>query len=109
VREFLLSERGVELQPAYLGPEGVLTGSSRVAQEARDRAAAVERRRSAEERRLAQSHRRRQIERQIEDLQAELAAASAADASFDEEARALDAEGEASRLELARNRRVGHV
>jgi circadian clock protein KaiC len=109
VREFLLSERGIELQPAYLGPDGVLTGSSRVAQEARDRAAAVERRRSAEERRLAQAHRRRQIERQIEDLQAELAAASAADASFDEEARALDAEGEASRLDLACSRRVGHV
>ena len=47
VREFVLSERGVELRPAYLGPAGVLTGSARVAQEARDRAAAAARRAGA--------------------------------------------------------------
>jgi circadian clock protein KaiC len=35
IREFILSGHGVELKDAYVGPEGVLTGSMRLAQEAR--------------------------------------------------------------------------
>ena len=38
VREFLISERGLDLLDVYLGSGGVLTGSARVQQEARDRA-----------------------------------------------------------------------
>jgi circadian clock protein KaiC len=37
VREFLLTSSGVELRDAYLGVHGVLTGSARLGQEARDR------------------------------------------------------------------------
>jgi circadian clock protein KaiC len=37
VREFLLTSSGIELRDAYLGSHGVLTGSARLAQEARDR------------------------------------------------------------------------
>lgn len=36
VREFLISDRGIELRPVYVGPGGVLTGSSRIAQEAQE-------------------------------------------------------------------------
>jgi circadian clock protein KaiC len=39
IREFLLTESGIELADVYLGPEGVLTGSARQAQEAREKAA----------------------------------------------------------------------
>jgi circadian clock protein KaiC len=39
LREFLLTDKGVELADVYLGPDGMLTGSARLAQEARDRAA----------------------------------------------------------------------
>jgi circadian clock protein KaiC len=41
IREFLLTAEGIELQDVYLGPEGVLTGSMRAAQEAREKAAAL--------------------------------------------------------------------
>ena len=34
IREFLLTDRGIELLDVYVGPEGVLTGSMRVAQAA---------------------------------------------------------------------------
>jgi circadian clock protein KaiC len=44
VREFLLTDRGIELVDVYVGPRGVLTGSARAAQEARERAAAAEHR-----------------------------------------------------------------
>jgi len=38
VREFLLSDEGLQLKDVYLGSKGVLTGSARLAQEALDRA-----------------------------------------------------------------------
>lgn len=44
LREFLLTGHGVELKDVYLGPGGVLTGSARLSQEARERAEAVARR-----------------------------------------------------------------
>jgi len=36
IREFLLTSNGIHLKPVYLGPAGVLTGSARVAQEAKE-------------------------------------------------------------------------
>lgn len=33
IREFLISDRGIDLVDAYIGPKGVLTGSARAAQE----------------------------------------------------------------------------
>src|SRR6185295_1226353 len=41
VREFIMSERGIELKDIYMGPSGMLTGSARVAQQARERAQQV--------------------------------------------------------------------
>jgi len=44
VREFLLTSSGIELIDAYIGAEGVLMGSARFGQLARERAAEIERR-----------------------------------------------------------------
>jgi circadian clock protein KaiC len=41
IREFAITPEGIQLLDVYVGPEGVLTGSLRAAQEARERAAAV--------------------------------------------------------------------
>ena len=41
IREFLLTNHGVELREVYLGEAGLLTGSGRVAQEAKDASAAM--------------------------------------------------------------------
>jgi circadian clock protein KaiC len=41
IREFLITPEGVQLEDVYVGPEGVLTGSMRAAQEARDAAEAL--------------------------------------------------------------------
>jgi circadian clock protein KaiC len=43
IREFRLTERGMELIDAYVGSEGVLMGSARAAQSARDAALSIER------------------------------------------------------------------
>ena len=44
IREYLITSEGIELQDVYVGPEGVLTGSMRAAQEDREKAAALARR-----------------------------------------------------------------
>ena len=41
IREFVIRPEGIELLDVYVGPEGVLTGSMRAAQEAREQAAAL--------------------------------------------------------------------
>jgi circadian clock protein KaiC len=75
IREFLITAKGIELQPVYVGPEGVLTGSMRAAQEAREKAARVERGQQAERRQRELAARRAALEAQIKALQAEFAAA----------------------------------
>ena len=72
IREFQLTARGIELLPAYLGPEGVLTGSARVAQEARERMAQRQQSLELEERKRALARRKKVIEAQVAALTAEL-------------------------------------
>jgi circadian clock protein KaiC len=72
IREFLLTDRGVELKEVYSGPEGVLTGSMRLAQEAREQEAEQKRKQEFDERRRAIVRRRRELEAKIEGLRAEL-------------------------------------
>jgi circadian clock protein KaiC len=67
IREFLLTDRGIELADVYLGPEGVLTGSARLSQEAREKADALVRRQEVE-------GRQRELERKREALEARIAA-----------------------------------
>ena len=71
IREFLLTDRGIELCDVYLGPEGVLTGSARRAQEARERAAALARQQDMERRRSDLERKRRALEAKVAALQME--------------------------------------
>jgi circadian clock protein KaiC len=73
VREFLITAKGVQLEDVYVGPEGVLTGSMRLAQEARAKAAARARTREATGRQLSVATRRKALEAQIAALHAEIA------------------------------------
>jgi circadian clock protein KaiC len=74
VREYRITDTGVELIPAYIGPEGVLTGAARLSQEARELAAATSRREEVERRRRDLARRRAVVERQIIELRAALEA-----------------------------------
>jgi circadian clock protein KaiC len=67
IREFLLTDRGVELRDVYVGPEGVLTGSMRLAQEARELATTLDRQQEIE-------RRGRDLERKRKAMEAQLAA-----------------------------------
>lgn len=74
VREFLITSRGLKLVPAYLGPSGVLTGSARLSQEARDVAEKQTAQEELERKKLALAHRRKAIEAQVEALRADFRA-----------------------------------
>jgi circadian clock protein KaiC len=71
LREFLLTERGVDLLDVYVGPDSVLTGSSRLSQEAREKAAAVARQQEAGRRERDRTRKREALEARIEALRKE--------------------------------------
>ena len=71
VREFLLTDRGIELVEVYLGAEGVLTGSARRAQEIRERAEAAARGDEVERQRRELDLRRQVMEARIATLRTE--------------------------------------
>lgn len=72
IREFVLTEHGVELRNVYLGSAGLLTGSARVAQEAKEAMEVLETRQAVEQQRLVGERRRKAIEAQIAALHLEL-------------------------------------
>jgi circadian clock protein KaiC len=65
VREFLLTNTGIELADVYVGPQGVLTGSARSAQEAQERADAVDRQEDLEQRAAKLQRERQSVEAQV--------------------------------------------
>jgi circadian clock protein KaiC len=71
IREFVLTDHGVELADVYLGAGGVLTGTARQAQEARDKAAELEREREIERKQRAVELKRKNLEARIAALRAE--------------------------------------
>ena len=75
VREFIMSDQGIDLIDVYLGGERVLTGSARIAQAEREKSAADVARRNYENRVAEMDVRRKAIEAQISALQSEARAA----------------------------------
>jgi len=85
LREYTMTEKGIRLIPAYVGPSGVLTGSSRVAQEAKERAEGREREQEAE-------RKKQEIEQKSLVLQAQIAALQGEFAGVEQEAKLLNRE-----------------
>jgi circadian clock protein KaiC len=71
IREFLISNRGINLVDAYIGPSGVLTGSARAAQAASEKAEALAGQQEASRRKRELERKRVALERQIRGLRSE--------------------------------------
>jgi circadian clock protein KaiC len=82
VREFVISSKGIRLLPVYIGDGVVLTGSARLAQEAREKDDALVQRQTAEEQALSRARRRKAIEAQIASLRLDLTDVAAESARF---------------------------
>jgi circadian clock protein KaiC len=85
IREFLMGPEGIELEDVYVGPEGVLTGSMRAAQEAREAAEAL-----LQSQELARKQ--REIERRRAGLEAQMAALRAEFKATEDEAALIAAQ-----------------
>ena len=74
IREFLLSDRGVDVVPVMIGPEGVLTGSARIAAESAERTTAEELSKESAELVRALERRRESVDAHVATLRADFAA-----------------------------------
>jgi circadian clock protein KaiC len=71
LREFLVTDKGIQLIPVYIGAGKVLTGSARLNQEAQDRAEALLRRQNIEWKQQELKAKRSELKRRIEGLREE--------------------------------------
>jgi len=74
IREFLLTDKGINLLDVYAGPSGVFTDSARLAQEAKEKGSELAYQQEIELRKLNLESKRKALEAQIAALNAELAA-----------------------------------
>ena len=97
IREFLLGDNGIDLVQPYVGPGGVLTGSLRIAQEARERATHLHERQEDDRKQRELAQKRLELKTRIELLQGEME-------SLEEEARILKSAGEVRESALIEER-----
>ncbi len=71
IREFLISDHGIDIVDAYIGVSGVLTGSARVAQGALEKAAVLSNQQEAAQLKREVERKRKALERQVSDLRAD--------------------------------------
>ena len=106
VREFLLTGHGVELADVYVGPGGVMTGSARVMQQARERSDQLEREEQLMRRKRELKAHVAQGQAQLAVLQEELAAQQAELEQIASREARLAADAKATRAALAAQRRA---
>jgi circadian clock protein KaiC len=102
MREFLMTDHGIELEDVYIGLDGVLTGSSRLAQEAREKAAQIARSEEIEAK-------RRELERARQASEAQIAAIQLQYQATEDELRRAIAQEECREQRLVQARmEMGH-
>lgn len=108
LREFLLTDHGVELLDVYVGPEGVLTGSSRISLEARERASLLAARQEEERKQRERQRKREALEAKIVALRKEFDIEDAETALLDTEERARSRQLQDDRQAVADGRGAGN-
>ena len=104
VREFVMTEHGIELIDAYVGSDGVLMGSARASQIARESAAEVERRQARQRKEHELERKRELFEAQLVAMKSQYEAEREALLTELHEDQKREASIESHRLEIARLR-----
>jgi circadian clock protein KaiC len=78
IREFKLTDKGIDLLDVYVGPEGVLTGTARISQEAKNKEEQLQRQLEIERKQFALELKRAATDAQIVVLQSEFKAEESA-------------------------------
>lgn len=105
IREFLLTDHGVELRDVYVGPEGVLTGSARLTKEAENQAAMLIRNQEVELRRIELERKRTTLDAQIAMLRAEFAVQEVASSKIIGQEKAEKAQLAQGRVDMGLSRK----
>jgi len=71
IREFILTDHGVELREVYIGARGVLTGSARIAQEALENAEVLTRKHDIEQKKRELERKRNALDTKVASLHAD--------------------------------------
>jgi len=106
IREFLLTANGIQLREAYIGTAGVLTGSMRLAQEAKERDGALQQQREVAAKVRSFERKRRALEAQIAALRADLEEEEGALRDYTSAEVERTETAERSRREMARSRKA---
>jgi circadian clock protein KaiC len=104
IREFVLTNDGLRMLDVYLGPEGVLTGSARISQEAREKAAGTSRLQHLEGCRRALDRKREIFEARMTMLRGEFEVEQETIQQSIFESKLLDAELSEGRGQMVRSR-----
>ena len=102
IREYLLTGEGIRLEEVYVGPEGVLTGSMRAAQEDREKAEAQARGQEIERKQRELARKRAALEAQIAALRTEFEA-------VEEESKVVAEQDRAREQQLSENRNAAAI
>lgn len=104
IREFLLTDHGVELRDVYVGASGVLTGSARLTQEAQDQAVQTLRKQEIERRQLELKSSHKALEAHIAALRTEFAMKKTESLRITGQEQAQGAQLAQGRLDMGRSR-----
>ena len=104
IREFLLTDHGVELRDVYVGAGGVLTGSARLTQEAQDQAQQMLRKQEIERQQLELETKHQALEAQIAALRAEFEVRKTQSQRITGQEQAQGAQLAQGRLDMGRSR-----
>ena len=117
IREFVLTDHGVQLVDVYVGPSGLLTGSARIAQDLREQAETAARKQQLARKNLELKQKRQTLESQIAKMRTDFEVeqssllGDAADMQLSEKDAALSraAMGRSRHADVVRSRSNGHA
>ncbi|MBW2030525.1 MAG: circadian clock protein KaiC [Deltaproteobacteria bacterium] len=108
VREFVITDRGIDLLDVYVGGGEVLTGSARIAQEARERAELLARRQEMDRLKLDLERKRKVMEAQVSALRAQFESEEDGITRRLREIETMEARVEEDRERMASRRQANH-
>jgi circadian clock protein KaiC len=106
IREFVLTKHGVKLRDVYIGAEGVLTGSARLAQETLENSEVLKRRHDVESRKREIARKRKALEAKVATMRADFESEEAEANNIIEEEMEMIKRIEQDKMEMAKSRKA---
>lgn len=106
IREFKLTDAGIQLLDVYIGPEGVLTGTARIVQESKEAALQLMHQQEIQRKQMEIENKRKAMEAQIVLMKAEFEAMEAEALKTIAEQKSVFENLESDRIKMAKNRKA---